>query len=312
MDLKRDLPNFFSGRYIDRRSEERESATWLAEALADSATRYVVASGTSQLLAADVDGAGEPRVAFLTGDQPLVQRANESEFVLLGWYAGARCLLVDLATSAEAPAGTRFEELRPLSGRLTRAEAQLLAYARALSIWRARHRYCGRCGSPTSPERAGHVIRCSNPECAQEVFPRIDPAIIVLVTDGVRALLGRQPSWPPGRYSTIAGFVEPGESLEDAVAREVREETGVAVSHVDYHSSQPWPFPSSLMLGFHALAPSDAVIRVSGELDDARWFTREEIASGTPLLPPPHAISFHLIAAWFDRDSPRSLAALRA
>ena len=315
MDFQRDLPNFFSGPYIDRRSEERESASWLAEALADPRTRYLVASGSAQLVEfTDAEPGGAPRVALLAGDQPLVKRAAENELVLLGWYGGTRCVLVDLAPggAAEAPPGTRFEELRPLSGKLARGEAALLAYARALSIWRSRHRFCGHCGSPTRAERAGHVIRCSNPQCAHEVFPRIDPAIIVLVTDGERALLGRQPTWPPGRYSTIAGFVEPGESLEDAVAREVREETGVAVSRVEYHSSQPWPFPSSLMLGFHALAAPDAEIRVGGELDDARWFTRDEIASGTPLLPPPHAISFRLIAAWFDRGSPSPLAALRA
>ncbi len=151
-------------------------------------------------------------------------------------------------------------------------------------------------------------MRCTNPECAHEVFPRIDPAIIVLVSDGDRALLGRQASWPAGRYSTIAGFVEPGESLEDAVAREVLEETGVAVRRVDYHSSQPWPFPSSLMLGFHAEADSRQPVRVTGELEDARWFTREEIAAGVPLLPPSHAISYVLISSWFDRAGGPSLA----
>ena len=130
----------------------------------------------------------------------------------------------------------------------------LLAYARALSIWRSRHRYCGACGAPLVAVRAGHALRCTNGACAQESFPRIDPAIIVLVCDGERALLGRQASWPPGRYSTLAGFVEPGESLEDAVAREVFEETGVPVHDVRYHSSQPWPFPSSLMVGFQASA----------------------------------------------------------
>jgi NAD+ diphosphatase len=152
-------------------------------------------------------------------------------------------------------------------------------------------------------------MHCTSSRCGQEVFPRIDPAIIVLVTHGDRALLGRQPSWPPGRYSTIAGFVEPGESLEDAVAREVLEETGVRVRHVHYHSSQPWPFPSSMMVGFHAESAPDPVIRVTGELDDARWFSREEIANGRSLLPPPHSISFRLIAHWFDAGWPEPLTA---
>jgi NAD+ diphosphatase len=131
----------------------------------------------------------------------------------------------------------------------------------------------------------------------------------VLVTDGERALLGRNASWPEGRYSTIAGFVEPGESLEDAVVREVLEETSVAVTRVDYHSSQPWPFPSSLMVGFLAHAAPGAVARAGEELEDARWFTRDEIAAGTPVLPPRTSISHRLIESWFDAGSPSPLAA---
>ena len=134
------------------------------------------------------------------------------------------------------------------------------------------------------------VLRCSDAGCAQEAFPRIDPAIIVMVSDGARALLGRQASWPAGRYSTIAGFVEPGESLEDAVVREVAEETGVAVRGIQYHSSQPWPFPASLMVGFQARCAPDAAIRVGGELEDVRWFTRTEIDAGAAGLPPAHSI----------------------
>jgi NAD+ diphosphatase len=315
MDFERDSPSFFSGPYIDRRSEYREAASWLADARADPRTRYLLSSGTAQLMRGiDAPGDAEPRIAFLPGNHPIVEAAGQDELVLLGWFEDAPCLLVELGSgrTADLPPGTSFQELRPLSARMPREEAALLAYARALSIWRLRNRFCGLCGSPTRPERAGHVIRCSNPDCAQEIFPRIEPAIIVLVTDGERALLGRQPSWPPGRYSTIAGFVEPGESLEDAVAREVLEETGVRVRRVDYLGSQPWPFPSSLMLGFHAVADPDTPIRVGRELDDVRWFTREELASGTPLLPPAHAISFRLIAAWFDARSSVPLATLRA
>ena len=146
--------------------------------------------------------------------------------------------------------------------------------------------------------RAGHALRCTNEACAQESFPRIDPAIIVLVCDGERALLGRQASWPQGRYSTLAGFVEPGESLEDAVAREVFEETGVPVHDVRYHSSQPWPFPSSLMVGFQASASAASPIRLSSELEHARWFTRGDFSSGKVPLPPSRAISYRLISEW--------------
>ena len=143
-------------------------------------------------------------------------------------------------------------------------------------------------------------MRCSKEGCAQEFFPRLDPAIIVLVTDGERALLGRQGTWPPKRYSTIAGFVEPGESLEDAVAREVMEETGVAVTGARYDSSQPWPFPASIMVGFRAWALPGSPVRVNGELEDARWFTREDILAGAALLPPLHSISRRLISTWMD------------
>jgi NAD+ diphosphatase len=132
-------------------------------------------------------------------------------------------------------------------------------------------------------------------------FPRLDPAIIVLVHDGSRALLGRQASWPPGRYSTIAGFVEPGESLEDAVRREVLEETGVTTRQIAYHSSQPWPFPSSLMLGFIATASETLPVLHDGELEDARWFARAQLLSGDVLLPPRHAISRRLIDNWLQR-----------
>jgi NAD+ diphosphatase len=289
-------PNFFAGPYIERRAEAREDPHWLAAARADAGTVYMVVRGTTQLLRS---GAG-PQLALLKNGAPLLGAASDADFVLLGWYRGARCLLVDLSTAAAvaAPPGTQFEELRPLTAVLAADEAGLLAYARALSIWRARQRHCGVCGAPTAATHAGHCLRCTNPACGNEFFPRIDPAIIVLVSDGERALLGRQATWPPRRYSTIAGFVEPGESLEDAVRREVAEETGVTVSDVRYHSSQPWPFPSSVMLGFTARAAAGAAVRVSGELEDARWFTRAQVNSGEALAPPTQSISWRLIESW--------------
>ena len=138
----------------------------------------------------------------------------------------------------------------------------------------------------------------ANPECGRVLFPRVDPAIIVLVSDGERCLLGRQASWPEARYSTIAGFVEPGESLEDAVRREVYEETNIHVGGVSYHSSQPWPFPSSLMLGFHAEATSSEIVLNDAELEDARWFTREDLASDFPKLPFRISIARRLVDHW--------------
>ncbi|HXR92411.1 MAG TPA: NAD(+) diphosphatase [Steroidobacteraceae bacterium] len=299
MDL--DRPNFFAGPYIDRRAEERESADWLEAALADDHALFVVSRGTAQLVRKEA----QPAIEFLPPSHPLLRGIDPRRLVLLGWFRGSRCLLaeIDPVTPFEVPAGTGFEELRALAPGLPADEAGLLAYARALSIWRARHRYCGLCGAPTVPDRAGHLIRCTKESCLHEFFPRLDPAIIVLVTDGERALLGRQPGWAPGRYSTIAGFVEPGESLEDAVAREVMEETGVHVTHARYDSSQPWPFPSSLMIGFQARAQPGARIVVGNELEDAQWFTRLQIRSdGIPLIPPSHSISYRLIATWLEGD----------
>ncbi len=206
--------------------------------------------------------------------------------MLLGWYETRRCLLVDLPPEqAIEHAGEAFCELRPLAAELPASEASLLAYARALSLWRANHRHCSRCSGPMRSDRAGHLLHCA--ACGYQSFPRLDPAIIVLVHDGDSALLGRQAGWAPGRYSTIAGFVEPGESLEDAVRREVYEETGIAARDIAYHSSQPWPFPSSLMLGFTASGTVAPPVLIDGELEDARWFSRAELRSGAVGLPPP-------------------------
>ena len=297
--MESEQPNFFAGPYIDRRAEEREQPGWAQVARQDPRTLYLLASGTRHLVYTQP----VPRIAFLEDPaSPFIAAAEDSRLVLLGWFRERRCVLVEVADEAAAhlPQHASFEELRPLSPLLAGDEAGLLAYARALSIWRARQRHCGACGAITVPMRAGHCMRCSKEGCAQEFFPRLDPAIIVLVTDGERALLGRQGTWPPKRYSTIAGFVEPGESLEDAVAREVMEETGVAVTGARYDSSQPWPFPASIMIGFRAWAPAGSLARVNGELEDARWFTREDILAGAALLPPVHSISRRLITTWMD------------
>ena len=301
------IHNFLAGPYIDRRAESREAPDWQEAALADPDTLFLLARGTAHPIAAE-----EPRVAFVGRDHPLVRGAARESLVLLGWFQQARCVLVQLGEDAPAPSGARFEELRPLAAMLDGEQAGLLAYARALTYWQHRHRHCGVCGARCEPQRAGHVMRCRDPGCATEFFPRIDPAIIVLVTDGERALLGRQASWPPGRFSTIAGFVEPGESLEDAVVREVLEETGVTVIASRYHSSQPWPFPSSLMLGFTATAAPDSPIGRSTELEEARWLSREAIAAGEVMLPPSTSISHRLIAEWFDAGWPQTLREVTA
>jgi NAD+ diphosphatase len=290
--------NIFAGSYLDRASHLREDPDWFAAALAAPDSRVVAVWNSRSLVA---DGPA-PQVAYLELSQlPAANRAG-AELILLGRF-GSRSIFAFEFAGFEAPplpAGLRFEDLRVVAPLLSAEEAGLLGYARAMVFWRQRHRFCGVCGTTTIAGKGGHIRVCTNAACRHEVFPRIDPAIIVLISDGERALLGRQASWPEGRYSTIAGFVEPGESLEDAVAREVLEETGVQVDSIEYHSSQPWPFPSSLMLGFTAHAATTEIHLRDQELEDARWFTRAEIASGSPKVPPSISISFRLIENWFD------------
>jgi NAD+ diphosphatase len=291
-------PNVFSGPYLDRVAHLRKDATFVVSALGDPDALIVPVWQSRSLVRTTAAGR---TAAFVEATHEVRRDLADGELVLLGRFRGRVCFAAELDREPSLTASdTRFEDLRMAAGLLPEDEAGLLAYARALLLWRQRHRYCGRCGAATRSESAGHVMKCSAEACGIEHFPRLDPAIIVLVTDGERALLGRQAAWPPGRYSTIAGFVEPGESLEDAVVREVQEETGVTVTEASYHSSQPWPFPSSLMIGFTARASGDAVARADEELEDVRWFAREDIASGTPKLPPLQSVSFRLIEDWYD------------
>jgi NAD+ diphosphatase len=295
--------NVFAGAYLDRGSERRKDAAWVSRALAASDTRYVPVWRTMNLIRREP----EPCATLLSRES--LPPFDDQQAIFLGEFAGAATFAVGLHVDEPAlPASFgEFTDLRFTGTLLPWNEAGLLAYARAMLWWRDRHRFCGACGAPTEATSAGHVMTCTRADCQTNVFPRVDPAIIVLVTDGERALLGRQASWPPGRYSTIAGFMEPGESFEDAVIREVREETGVEVVDLAYHSSQPWPFPSSLMIGFIAEAAAVEPSCPDGELEDARWFSPAEIASGTPVLPPVTSISFSLIAHWYQRQSGRRL-----
>jgi NAD+ diphosphatase len=298
--------NILAGPYLDRAAHLRKDPAWFATALADERSRVLPVWNSRNLIAE-----GEaPRAALLELSAVPEERRNGNELILLGRFRDSDVFAYELE-SLEPPqlqAGTRFEDLRMLASMLPAEDAGLLGYARGMILWRARHRFCGTCGATTLAAKGGHVLICTNPACRHEQFPRIDPAIIVLVSDGERALLGRQAAWPVGRYSTIAGFVEPGESLEDAVAREVFEETGIEVDRIQYHSSQPWPFPSSLMLGFTAHAQTTQIQLRDDELEDAQWFTREDLASGRPLVPPNVSISFRLIEHWFDAGGGKKLS----
>ena len=292
--------NLLSGSYIDRLAHWRKDETLWRAALQDSNARFVPV-WRNQNLVRKIEGRFD---AFMLTSSVFEIEKQIEDVVLLGEFQQHTCFAISL--SGETPPS--FEEpvllrdLRMIAGELPAEQAGLLAYARAMIHWRERHRFCGRCGTPTHAVQGGHVRVCGNASCAAQVFPRIDPAIIVLITDGERALLGRQASWPPGRYSTIAGFVEPGESLEDAVIREAAEETGVRIESVEYHSSQPWPFPSSLMLGFIATAATTEIQLHDAELEDARWLTRAQIAAGDVALPITHSISFRLIEDWYDEQ----------
>lgn len=301
--------NVFAGPYLQRTAHLREDPAWFQAALADSRSRALPVWNARSLVAAG----DPPRAALLELTQIPAERRNSTDLILLGQFGDSFCFAFDIE-SADPPqlqAAASFEDLRLIAAQLPAEEAGLLAYARAMVSWRRQHRFCGCCGAQTTPAKGGHVLICSNPACGKEQFPRIDPAIIVLVSDGDRALLGRQAAWPPGRYSTIAGFVEPGESLEDAVAREVLEETGIAVDDIEYHSSQPWPFPASLMLGFTAHALSREILRLDQELEDARWFSRADLASGSVLLPPRQSISYRLIEHWYDAGGAHCLRDIR-
>ncbi len=294
-------PHRYSGAGHDRAAHRRLDAGWLNARRADPDTRVILMSGLEILVAAT----DEPSALLLTvaelGD-PLPETA-----IFLGEHDGVGLFAADLGLT-EPPSG-RFVEVRAVGARLPARQAGWFAYARALAHWHSRHRFCGVCGGPTTSEQGGHVRRCES--CGAQHFPRSDPAVIVLVTHshpelGERCLLGRSARFPAGMYSTLAGFVEPGELLEETVRREIYEEAGVELDRVQYRSSQPWPFPASLMLGFRASARSDELRIDPEELVAAGWYTRAELIDPErrPVqLPNPDSIARHLIEDWLFEKS---------
>jgi NAD+ diphosphatase len=297
-------PNFYVAEGFDRAAHRRKDAAWLAARRADPDSLIVPVWRARNLVVL-----GEPPAALFP-DMGLVAPFGEDPLIFLGETAEHAYFAWDLSALDEAEAqalarayapAAEFVDLRRVGALLPRRDGALLAYARGVTHWHARHRFCGVCGAPTVAQSAGHTRLCTDRACATVHFPRTDPATIMLVTDGDRCLLGRQKVWIPGMYSTLAGFVEPGESLEQAVAREVREETGVEVGAVRYHSSQPWPFPASLMLGFHATARSRDIVIDRDELEDGRWFTAAEVRDFSALglsLPRPDSIARRLVESW--------------
>ncbi len=288
----------------------RLDADWVAARFGEPGSRVFPVWRSQNLIAsAPTDGVdADPRAASLSAAEARRLMDGEPTLVLLGLVEEVAHFALDvshLETPEAAPpiAGAgRFADLRAVGPLLPRNEGALLAYARGLMHWHRRHRFCGACGAPTRILMAGHQRRCADKACGQDHFPRTDPAVIMLVHDGERIVLGRQRKWPPGMHSVLAGFVEPGESLEDAVAREVMEEVGIPVRDVAYNSSQPWPFPASIMLGFTARACRRRLKVNLNELESARWYRRDQLRASpedeTFRLPRRDSIARRLIEDW--------------
>jgi NAD+ diphosphatase len=276
----------FTGGALDRAAEHRGDREWLAAQARDPNARAVLANADGIHVRGD-------RVALV----PLPEDGDEP--MLLGLDGDGPVFAV------EAAPGIDMLGLRAAAAVLPAEDAGLAAHAAALLNWHRRHRHCSVCGAATNVADGGIVRNC--PSCGAQHHPRTDPVVIMLVVDGDRVLLGRQPTWPAGRYSALAGFVEPGESLEEAVAREVREEAGVEVGPPEYIASQPWPFPTSLMLGFIAPWRAGEPRRVDSELEDVRWFERAEVEAaveerdGALGVPPRLAIARRLLEHWVRR-----------
>jgi NAD+ diphosphatase len=278
---------FFTGDGLDRADHLRADPVAIMALLCDAEARELVWDNGAPA----IDEDGKLRWTPIIGDPPL----------FLGFKDRSPRFSSLPAGNVPVDARAHFQLLSLLDA----AEAPTFAAALSLANWHRRHGHCSVCGTATEPNRGGWSRACG--KCGAEHYPRVDPVVIMLAEHEGRLLLGRQPHYPPGRYSALAGFVELGESIEAAVARELREEAGIAVKEVRYLCSQPWPFPSSLMIGAHARALNDSLTIDKLELDDARWFTRQEVIAAlqagdtAPFLPPPpSAIARTLLEHWVD------------
>lgn len=295
-------PNIFAGDELDRLGMERKDPNWVAAQFKAGDTRVLPlwrnANVVVQPVSDSAEGGGDLPPTLLLLDVATARKlAPEADMILLGvTRQGETRFALDISHLA-APlddiglADAKTADLRDLAGTLPHAESAMLAQARALVQWHAGHKFCAKCGGKTESREGGHVRVCLNPDCGASHFPRTDPAVIMLVTNGERCLLARRAGNAQPMFSTLAGFVEPAESLEEAVAREVLEEVGLRVHDVTYQSSQPWPFPAQLMLGFRAETRDEAFRLQDDEIADARWFTRADLqrvlaaeASGEPAL----------------------------
>ena len=312
--LARSRRNQFTAVRLNREVELRDDAQWVSKTLKEPGTRLVPLWRSRSLLERHADGT----LAVYLSPAELPEPDRIQPPTLLGNDGEREYFAVSVTDRQKDDIlvkfpDARFADLRRASIDMAAKHAGILAYAKALHYWQHRHTFCGVCGEPNLLRSAGHRMMCSNEECARESYPRIDPAIIVLVTHKDSCLLGRNAKWPPRQFSTLAGFVEPGESLEDAVVREVYEEVQIQLQEIRYVSSQPWPFPASAMCGFYA----EALDRNSGcseEVEETRWFTVESLTQAVlnqeVRLSPPVSIAFRLLADWFWKNGGGNLEAL--
>lgn len=296
-------PNVYSSSPLDRVATRREDPAWIEQQLACPDSLFVPVWRNRNLVRGME--ARNPEAVYISGEAAAALRMRDGPWAFLGLLEGRAVFAIDIS-SANDPLpllpdalGT-FVDLRSVGWGVPRPEASVLAHARGLMHWRQRTKFCAGCGGVCEVKSSGHVLQCS--ACNTQHFPRTDPAVIMLVHRGDRALLGHSTRFPRATmYSTLAGFVEPGETLEEAVRREVLEESGIVVGDVHYHSSQPWPFPGNIMLGFYAEGLSEAITIDPEELKDARWFSRHDMHHHTEQgfeLPRADSIARRLIEDW--------------
>jgi NAD+ diphosphatase len=302
------LTHVFAGNPFDRADAQRRDPVWLEAATHDPTSRFLPFSQLNAL----VSGSAELELGWLAWSDIAQLRITQPP-VLLGLRDGAAHFAIDVSEVGDVVHelnldSLRFEDARAAAMRLALADTGILAQARAQLGWHKSHRHCSVCGAPTEPARGGHLRVCR--ACNAEHFPRTDPVAIMLISHGDTCLLGQSKGRlaGSGMYSALAGFVDQGESIEEAVRREVREEAGVIVGTVQYHSSQPWPFPSSLMMGCHGVAVTTDITIDPEEMADVRWFGRDDVRAAleqrhpTLRVPGPIAIAHHLIKSWCDGD----------
>jgi NAD+ diphosphatase len=297
--------NTFAGNPLDRASDRRSNADWLAAQLGAADSLALALWNGRPFVEKTKDGGVQ--ISYLPARLVNELSGTPERLLFLGLWKETAVFAVDLDGSSDPARGPleglgEFMDLRQVAQRLPTDDAAILATAKGMFEWRRRHQFCAVCGQPSEVRDGGWKRVC--PGCEAEHFPRTDPVVIMLAWHGDRCMLGRQEAWPKGMFSALAGILEPGESVEEACARELAEEAGLHTLSVRYHSTQPWPYPNSLMIGLIAEVGDDEGAPDQTELSEVRWFTREEakklLAGELPdtFCPQPMAIAHQLIRAW--------------